>query len=128
MHQLRKGKILSHTIAPLFICHSVCRGINAKRIVRAWVPQATGNLITFLMKLSEVHFHLFDIYVYNFRWFHDGCCECVGSTCINYGINESRCVSCPESKDEDLDELPNEDELDYGEGNGPLDGVESTNI
>lgn len=37
-------------------------------------------------------------------------------------------MSCPESKDEDLDELPNEDELDYGEGNGPLDGVESTNI
>lgn len=62
-----------------------------------------------------------------FSWFHDGCCECVGSTCINYGINESRCVECPESKDDDLEELPNEDELDYGEGNGPLEGGD-TNI
>lgn len=28
----------------------------------------------------------------SFRWFHDGCCECVGEHCINYGINESRSV------------------------------------
>lgn len=27
-----------------------------------------------------------------YRWFHDGCCECIGHTCINYGINESRQV------------------------------------
>ena len=26
----------------------------------------------------------------SYRWFHDGCCECVGSQCINNGINESR--------------------------------------
>lgn len=26
----------------------------------------------------------------SYRWFHDGCCECVGEHCINYGINESR--------------------------------------
>lgn len=26
----------------------------------------------------------------SYRWFHDGCCECVGFTCLNYGINESR--------------------------------------
>lgn len=36
----------------------------------------------------------------SYRWFHDGCCECVGSTCINYGVNESRCKHCPESEDE----------------------------
>ncbi|KAF4519133.1 hypothetical protein B566_EDAN007406 [Ephemera danica] len=28
----------------------------------------------------------------SYRWFHDGCCECIGNTCINYGINESRYV------------------------------------
>ena len=28
----------------------------------------------------------------SYRWFHDGCCECVGSQCINYGINQSRFV------------------------------------
>ncbi|XP_045130193.1 twisted gastrulation protein homolog 1-B-like isoform X2 [Portunus trituberculatus] len=29
-----------------------------------------------------------------YRWFFDGCCECVGSSCVNYGINESRCIQC----------------------------------
>ncbi|RWS00696.1 protein twisted gastrulation-like protein, partial [Dinothrombium tinctorium] len=38
----------------------------------------------------------------SYRWFHDGCCECVGSNCINYGINESRCLECP-LKDSSLD-------------------------
>ncbi|XP_042901896.1 twisted gastrulation protein homolog 1 isoform X1 [Parasteatoda tepidariorum] len=36
----------------------------------------------------------------SYRWFHDGCCECVGSTCINYGINENRCLDCPLDKDQ----------------------------
>ncbi|XP_076358176.1 twisted gastrulation protein homolog 1-like isoform X1 [Tachypleus tridentatus] len=36
----------------------------------------------------------------SYRWFHDGCCECIGSTCINYGINESRCYQCPIEEDE----------------------------
>ncbi|XP_067004001.1 twisted gastrulation protein homolog 1-A [Anabrus simplex] len=31
----------------------------------------------------------------SYRWFHDGCCECIGPTCINYGISESRCTNCP---------------------------------
>ncbi|CAB0005119.1 unnamed protein product [Nesidiocoris tenuis] len=26
----------------------------------------------------------------SYRWFHDGCCQCIGDRCINYGINESR--------------------------------------
>ncbi|XP_020282159.1 twisted gastrulation protein homolog 1-A-like isoform X2 [Pseudomyrmex gracilis] len=38
----------------------------------------------------------------SFRWFHDGCCECIGDTCINYGINESRCTQCPLEKEDDL--------------------------
>lgn len=45
------------------------------------------------------------------RWFHDGCCECVGHTCINYGINESRCLECP-GEDEDN---PTESETFGGE-------------
>ncbi|KAH8366037.1 hypothetical protein KR093_008572 [Drosophila rubida] len=32
----------------------------------------------------------------SYRWFHDGCCECVGGNCPSYGINESRCIQCPE--------------------------------
>lgn len=31
----------------------------------------------------------------SYRWFHDGCCECIRSTCIGYGINESKCTNCP---------------------------------
>lgn len=30
-----------------------------------------------------------------YRWFHDGCCECVGPNCINYGIDKSSCLHCP---------------------------------
>jgi len=47
----------------------------------------------------------------SYRWFHDGCCECVGDTCINFGIDESRCLNCPEPKEEDED--LDEDELSY---------------
>ncbi|KAK3919824.1 Protein twisted gastrulation [Frankliniella fusca] len=55
----------------------------------------------------------------SYRWFHDGCCECVGATCINYGINESRCLRCPLEKDslipeEDPDSLIYDD-VDYDE-------------
>lgn len=31
----------------------------------------------------------------SYRWFLDGCCECVGSNCVNYGLNESKCLECP---------------------------------
>lgn len=37
----------------------------------------------------------------SYRWFHDGCCECIGDTCINYGISESRCVHCPIAEDDE---------------------------
>ncbi|XP_017029639.1 protein twisted gastrulation [Drosophila kikkawai] len=36
----------------------------------------------------------------SYRWFFDGCCECVGENCAN-GINESRCRLCPEPGLED---------------------------
>jgi len=51
----------------------------------------------------------------SYRWFHDGCCECVGDTCINYGINDSRCRKCS-LKDEISDDYAlTEEDLDYGE-------------
>lgn len=28
----------------------------------------------------------------HFRWFHEGCCECIGSHCLRYGIDEPRCL------------------------------------
>ncbi|XP_066250432.1 twisted gastrulation protein homolog 1-A [Euwallacea similis] len=52
----------------------------------------------------------------SYRWFHDGCCQCIGEKCINYGINESRCSSCPVSDDFTQDENNiDEDDMDYGE-------------
>ncbi|XP_005177270.2 protein twisted gastrulation-like [Musca domestica] len=57
----------------------------------------------------------------SYRWFHDGCCECVGSTCLNYGVNESRCRCCPE-KEEDLDALDviDDDLYDFEDSDGNL--------
>lgn len=34
-----------------------------------------------------------------YRWFHVGCCECVGKYCDNFGVNEIRCRSCPSESD-----------------------------
>merc|ERR1712029_262506 len=45
----------------------------------------------------------------SYRWFHDGCCECVGSQCINYGINQSRCSDCPLLDEEDEEEISDEE-------------------
>ncbi|XP_038070343.1 twisted gastrulation protein homolog 1-A-like [Patiria miniata] len=28
------------------------------------------------------------------RWFHNGCCECIGEICLNYGKNEPLCKEC----------------------------------
>lgn len=61
------------------------------------------------------------------RWFFDGCCECVGSTCINYGVNESRCRNCPESKEDDFDDEADEDMKDFGDNMGPFDGSVNSN-
>ncbi|BET00379.1 Twisted gastrulation (Tsg) protein conserved region [Nesidiocoris tenuis] len=47
----------------------------------------------------------------SYRWFHDGCCQCIGDRCINYGINESRCLDCPPPQES----VANEDEPDYGD-------------
>ncbi|XP_054748468.1 twisted gastrulation protein homolog 1-A-like [Lytechinus pictus] len=30
-----------------------------------------------------------------YRWFHTGCCECVGSTCLSYGKKKALCRDCP---------------------------------
>lgn len=52
----------------------------------------------------------------SYRWFHDGCCECIGERCINYGINESRCTHCPLDKDDDMEEPYD----DYGQAEEDL--------
>lgn len=29
-----------------------------------------------------------------YRWFHTACCECIGDTCISYGVNDALCKHC----------------------------------
>ncbi|XP_025206006.1 protein twisted gastrulation-like [Melanaphis sacchari] len=47
----------------------------------------------------------------SYRWFHDGCCECVGELCLNYGLNQSRCKHCPLKGAV----VPTINEADYGD-------------
>lgn len=91
-------------------CKQNCESMGATsfRWVFLWIPM----IIRMPMNAYGSNSYLYRL----FRWFYDGCCECVGSTCLNYGIKESRCSKCPESKDDDaLDELPPDEELDFGE-------------
>nr|CAB3267390.1 twisted gastrulation protein homolog 1-like [Phallusia mammillata] len=30
----------------------------------------------------------------SYRWFHNGCCECAGSSCLNYGNMYPNCTEC----------------------------------
>lgn len=30
-----------------------------------------------------------------YRWFHTGCCECIGRSCLSYGKNKALCSECP---------------------------------
>lgn len=57
------------------------------------------------------------------RWFHDGCCECIGEYCINYGINDSRCIQCSRKEEIDSDDLDSlsDNEKDYGEDDYDLE-------
>ncbi|XP_005090548.1 twisted gastrulation protein homolog 1-A [Aplysia californica] len=33
-----------------------------------------------------------------YRWFHEhGCCQCVGSSCFDYGLSNPQCLRCPET-------------------------------
>ncbi|XP_053212224.1 protein twisted gastrulation-like [Panonychus citri] len=46
----------------------------------------------------------------SYRWFHDGCCECVGPYCIDFGLDESKCLHCPligNKNDEPSETAPN---------------------
>jgi hypothetical protein len=56
----------------------------------------------------------------SYRWFHDGCCECVGTYCINYGMNESKCLQCPLTPESDYIDT-NHMAVDEHDSNGATD-------
>lgn len=41
-----------------------------------------------------------------YRWFHnEGCCQCIGDTCIDYGLNEPKCLECRGDDEEEEEKL-----------------------
>ena len=57
-----------------------------------------------------------------FRWFHEfGCCECIDSTCLDYGKGEALCSRCnaehlgtgDEEDDLPQDDVLYDDEIEY---------------
>ena len=50
----------------------------------------------------------------SYRWFHDGCCQCVGNTCLNYGLKQSKCSKCPKKKkivEDEYDDYGQDDDI-----------------
>ena len=38
-----------------------------------------------------------------YRWTHnEGCCQCIGSRCIDYGLNEPMCLQCHGEEDDEM--------------------------
>ena len=65
-----------------------------------------------------------------YRWFTDGCCQCIGHDCINYGLNEARCgfsiALMTQSSSATLDyETLSDQELEYLEAEYGLHESES---
>ena len=66
-----------------------------------------------------------------YRWFTDGCCQCIGHDCINYGLNEARCGFSIEllQSSTALDyETLSDQELEYLEAEYGLDNNAETEV
>ena len=46
------------------------------------------------MPLNECRWSCGRMGANSFRWFHNGCCECAGPTCFNYGNRFLKCSEC----------------------------------
>ena len=58
-----------------------------------------------------------------YRWFHDaGCCQCIGDTCIDYGLNEPQCLQCKGEEEGDSEESPGESIHDVSVEELQIDG------
>ena len=50
----------------------------------------------------------------SYRWFNEhGCCECIGSSCLDYGMGEPRCLRCPTERDELRHDSPQDHLYNY---------------
>lgn len=52
----------------------------------------------------------------SYRWFHNGCCQCVSKNCVNYGIASGQCTACPAKAENlsttDLAEMPTDNDTE----------------
>ncbi|XP_022909253.2 protein twisted gastrulation-like [Onthophagus taurus] len=78
-------------------------------------PNCTVAFMTNCLSHSKCRAHCQSMGASSVRWFHNGCCECVGDSCINYGIGESKCLKCSSIELNTIDE-ENYDDYSYGEG------------
>lgn len=56
--------------------------------------QATICVVAFINKelgMSQCKRYCRSMGASSFRWFHEGCCECVGKSCIHYGLADPKC-------------------------------------
>ena len=63
-----------------------------------------------------------------YRWFHDyGCCQCIGNTCLDYGISQPKCLKCPPPNELEQAELEITD-YDYSENSVRVDGKDEIQV
>merc|ERR1711973_687337 len=55
-----------------------------------------------------------------YRYFYDGCCQCIGPTCHNYGIDESLCREC---KADTIDGLDGKEDTPLADDPGQVNKV-----
>lgn len=61
------------------------------------VPLELNCTVVFMKKCmpnDECHNHCKSLGASAIRWFHTGCCQCVGQFCVDFGINENLCQEC----------------------------------
>ena len=53
----------------------------------------------------------------SYRWFDNGCCQCIGDSCVRYGIDQAKCrgsafadIDSENNRDSDLEYLDLSDE------------------
>lgn len=72
--------------------------IDYLRLFHLWPFDQTNCTVAFMadcMPLNKCKSSCSSMGASAYRWFHDGCCQCVGPNCINYGVSESKCRMCP---------------------------------
>jgi len=61
--------------------------------------------MTHCMSLDKCRMSCKSMGAARYRWFHEyGCCECIGSTCLDFGKGEALCLKCSATSVDDEDD------------------------